>query len=127
VPGKPRKHVPLRTCIACGQKRAKRELIRIVRAPTAAIEVDPRGKHPGRGAYLCRDRRCWDEALDEKKLSRALKCQMSAEDVVDLKKRIALLLEGEAAAGMGAPTTDHVRAQGGPGKPDLDLLQRGSS
>jgi predicted RNA-binding protein YlxR (DUF448 family) len=127
VPGKPRKHVPLRTCIACGQKRAKRELIRVVRTPAAVIEVDPKGKHPGRGAYLCREHRCWDGALDERKLSRALKCQVSAEDVVDLKEHIALLLEGEAAAGMGVPTTDHVRAQGGPDKPDLDLLQRGSS
>ena len=95
LPGKRRKHVPLRTCIACRQKRPKRELIRVVRTsaggpPSArALEVDPKGKRAGRGAYLCRDRQCWQVALDpappaRKQLERALRCRVSDEDVAHL-------------------------------------------
>ena len=46
---KPR-HIPLRTCIACGESRPKRELIRIVRTPDGHVVLDPTGKKSGRGA-----------------------------------------------------------------------------
>ena len=36
-----RKHVPLRTCIACRQNRGKRELVRVVRTPDAGVKIDP--------------------------------------------------------------------------------------
>ena len=88
-PGKRRKHVPLRTCIACRQKRPKRELIRVVRTSAGALEVDPKGKRAGRGAYLCPGRQCWQVALDpappaRKQLERALRCRVSEEDVAHL-------------------------------------------
>ncbi len=57
------KHTPLRTCIACRAVRGKRELIRIVRTPEGQICVDITGKANGRGAYLCRNRRCWQSAI----------------------------------------------------------------
>lgn len=87
-----RKHVPLRTCIACRQKRSKRELIRVVRTPEGAIEIDPRGKVSGRGAYLCPDPQCWEAALEQGRLGRALKCRVSAEDVMVLKATLESLL-----------------------------------
>ena len=99
VPGTRRKHVPLRTCIACQGKRPKRELVRVVRAPEGTIEVDPKGKRSGRGAYLCPDLECWDAALEQRKLGRALKCRVSAEDVARLRSAAELLLAGEAAVG----------------------------
>ncbi len=95
---KQRRHVPLRTCIACQQKRSKRELVRIVCAPEGVVEIDPRGKRSGRGAYLCFSRRCWDTALDQRKLGRALKCQVSAEDVARLRAFAAALPLEEALA-----------------------------
>jgi predicted RNA-binding protein YlxR (DUF448 family) len=82
-----RKHVPLRSCIACRERYPKRELIRIVRSPEGTFEIDPKGKLAGRGAYFCRKRQCWEEALQPGRLSQALKCQVSAEDVVMLKAR----------------------------------------
>ncbi len=88
--GKRRKHVPQRTCIACQEKRPKRELLRIVRTPQGTIEVDPKGKKPGRGAYLCPRPACWD-LLDERKLSRALKCQVGADQTAELRAAAALL------------------------------------
>ncbi|MEK7860912.1 MAG: YlxR family protein, partial [Chloroflexota bacterium] len=37
--------LPRRTCVACRTERAKRELVRVVRAPGGGgLTVDPRGK-----------------------------------------------------------------------------------
>ena len=79
-----RKHVPLRTCIVCRQQLPKRELIRIVRTPEGTIEIDPKGKRSGRGAYLCRDVRCWNAAQERGSLGRALKCPISGEVLATL-------------------------------------------
>jgi predicted RNA-binding protein YlxR (DUF448 family) len=86
LPKTRRKHVPLRTCIACRERHPKRELIRIVRRPDGTLDIDPKGKLAGRGAYLCRNRQCWEEALQPGRLSQALKCQVSAEDVAALNE-----------------------------------------
>lgn len=48
---KPRK-VPLRKCIATGEMKPKKELIRIVRSKEGVVSIDPTGKKSGRGAYL---------------------------------------------------------------------------
>ncbi len=50
---------PQRTCIACRRIAAKRALVRVVATPEGRIVVDPKGKAPGRGAYVCRQRGCW--------------------------------------------------------------------
>lgn len=80
-----RKHVPQRTCVACGTVRPKRELIRIVRTPEGGIEVDERGKRSGRGAYLCAQRTCWATALKRRRLDVALRTSLSDEDVERLR------------------------------------------
>jgi predicted RNA-binding protein YlxR (DUF448 family) len=56
---------PIRTCAGCKSKRLQSELIRVVLAPGGAVTVDtgPRGKTPGRGAYVCPDRACIERAL----------------------------------------------------------------
>jgi predicted RNA-binding protein YlxR (DUF448 family) len=69
------KHVPQRTCVACRQVNAKRGLTRIVRTPLGTVEIDETGKKAGRGAYLCRTRDCWDNALKKKSLEYALVLQ----------------------------------------------------
>ena len=48
-----RRHVPLRSCVGCRSKKAKRELLRIVAQPDGGIAFDMGGKISGRGAYLC--------------------------------------------------------------------------
>ncbi len=73
------KHVPERTCIACKQKRAKWELVRIVRTVDGSLEIDPRGKKAGRGAYLCKLQECWEIGLKKKRLEYALKSQIAPE------------------------------------------------
>jgi hypothetical protein len=66
------RHIPQRSCIACRQVRGKSELLRIVRTPPGAVEVDRTGKLAGRGAYVCRDESCIAQAIKQKKLGRAL-------------------------------------------------------
>jgi predicted RNA-binding protein YlxR (DUF448 family) len=60
-------------------------LIRVVRTPEGGIEVDPKGKRAGRGAYLCPEAECWHVALDGRKLGRALKCPVSPDDEKSLR------------------------------------------
>ena len=74
-----RKHVPQRSCVACRTVRPKRDLVRIVRTAEGTAAVDETSKRSGRGAYLCRQRVCWDTALAQRQLERALKVTLSAE------------------------------------------------
>jgi predicted RNA-binding protein YlxR (DUF448 family) len=74
------KHTPLRTCVQCQQVRPKRELIRLVRSPQGEIQVDEKGKAAGRGAYLCRNKACWDCALAHDRLDHAFRTKLSHED-----------------------------------------------
>lgn len=61
--------------------------MRIVRTPDGRIEIDETGKRPGRGAYLCRRRSCWDAAVAGKKdpLGHALKVALAPADRENLR------------------------------------------
>jgi predicted RNA-binding protein YlxR (DUF448 family) len=81
------KHVPIRTCIACRQTDGKRELVRVVRVAAAAgttVKIDPTGKLAGRGAYICRNRSCWEQALTGRRLAAALKTTLTDEELAAL-------------------------------------------
>lgn len=83
------KHIPQRTCIACRTTRGKRELIRIVRTPDNRVQADATGKLAGRGAYLCRQRECWQDVLESpNRLKQALKIQapIQSEDMERLRE-----------------------------------------
>ncbi len=73
------KHVPVRTCVACRESGAKRELTRIVRTPDGEVRIDPTGKLNGRGAYLCDKSGCWERAVSTPLLSRSLNVQLTQE------------------------------------------------
>ena len=75
-----RKHVPQRTCVGCRKIRPKREMVRIVCTPNQGVKIDESGKASGRGAYLCREKQCWERALSEKRLEYALKTGLSQEE-----------------------------------------------
>ena len=68
----PVKHIPQRTCIACGKIRPKQELVRLVRVSPVGVEVDPGGKRAGRGAYLCPALECWQAGLKKGRLEHTL-------------------------------------------------------
>lgn len=79
------KRKPQRTCVGCKQITTKRELIRVVRTPDGRAVVDRTGKQAGRGAYLCASRGCWERALAQKQLNRALKMTLTEENTAELR------------------------------------------
>ena len=43
--------IPMRKCVSCGQKREKKDLLRIVNNKEQEVSFDETGKKNGRGAY----------------------------------------------------------------------------
>ena len=78
MPQRPRRQ-PQRSCVACRSKRPKTELVRLVLDDEGNLQIDARGRAPGRGAYLCADPACWRRAADGRMLSLALRHQLPAE------------------------------------------------
>ena len=68
----------------------------LVRAPSGEISIDPVGKKPGRGAYLCPDAACLAKAKKKKALERCLEQPVPAE-VYDALARQLAAVEQEAA------------------------------
>jgi predicted RNA-binding protein YlxR (DUF448 family) len=64
---------PLRTCIGCRHVRSRGLLVRLVRAGDGRVVFDERGRAPGRGAYVCRDAGCMQQALRAGRLGHAFK------------------------------------------------------
>jgi len=87
------KHLPQRTCIACRQTNDKKALIRLVRAENGGVEIDISGKKPGRGAYLCSRKACWELVLKKNRLEYALRTKLSADNRQILMEYIHNLLE----------------------------------
>ncbi|HEY8819859.1 MAG TPA: YlxR family protein [Dehalococcoidia bacterium] len=83
-PLRPR-HVPQRTCVICRTTTAKRALVRLVRTSEGSVRVDPTGKQPGRGAYLCVDPDCWRAPGLQQRLGNSLKTSVSNEDYRQLE------------------------------------------
>jgi len=65
------KKIPMRMCVGCREMRPKKELVRVVRNAEGLVSLDPIGKAPGRGAYLCPDLACLEHARKTKALERA--------------------------------------------------------
>ena len=83
------KKVPMRQCIGCREMKPKRELIRIVKSPEGDISLDPKGKLPGRGTYICPNAACLAKAKKSKGIERAFSTQISP----DLYETLASQLE----------------------------------
>jgi hypothetical protein len=81
------KRSPIRKCVGCGARRDKIELLRIVNNK-GDILVDPGGKIPGRGAYLCPNIECLDKAVKKDSLKNALKIEISDEIYEQISEEI---------------------------------------
>ncbi len=82
--------IPTRTCCACGASGEKASLVRVVRTPEGAVELDPTGRMAGRGAYLCADRACFSKARRTRRLDRALRISLEEEDYDRLEDDFSL-------------------------------------
>ena len=72
------KKSPKRLCSGCQTFQDKKAMVRIVRTPTGEVVVDPTGKAPGRGGYVCKNAECIQQARSGKGLERALKTAVPA-------------------------------------------------
>ena len=77
-----------RSCIACRQVREKKDLVRLVSVENGIAEIDAFGKKPGRGAYLCPRRTCWELALKKNRLDYALRTRLRDDNRQTLREYI---------------------------------------
>jgi len=86
------KKIPQRQCMGCRERKAKRELIRIVRGTDGVVSLDFTGKRNGRGAYICPDPECLKKARKARALDRSLEVSIP-EEVYD---RLEAEMEAQA-------------------------------
>jgi predicted RNA-binding protein YlxR (DUF448 family) len=72
-------HVPIRTCLGCGQQRPKGELVRVC-VQDGVLTIDDRARLSGRGGYLCRQQECVNRLIKKRgRLSAALRASLPRE------------------------------------------------
>ena len=74
----------MRMCVGCREMKEKKSLIRVVRSPEGEVSLDPVGKKPGRGAYICRSADCLKRAIRQKQLERQLDVTLPPETAAAL-------------------------------------------
>ncbi len=82
------KKIPIRQCVGCRERKAKKELIRIVKSPEGVISLDFSGKANGRGAYLCCSTECLNKAMKSRAIERAFEEAVSQEIFDRLSREI---------------------------------------
>ena len=82
------KKIPQRQCMGCRERKAKRELIRIVRGTDGNVSLDFGGKMNGRGAYICPSPECLKKVQKSKALDRSLEVTIPAEVYDRLEKEM---------------------------------------
>ena len=73
------KKIPQRQCMGCRERKAKREMIRVVRMTDGNVSLDFSGKLNGRGAYICPKAECLKKAQKAKSLERSLEVPIPEE------------------------------------------------
>ena len=66
------KKIPQRKCIGCAERRDKGDLMRTVRTPDGEIRFDTTGRAAGRGAYICKSKKCLARARKTHRLEQNL-------------------------------------------------------
>ena len=83
------KKIPQRQCMGCRERKAKKEMIRVVRCTDGTVQLDFSGKVNGRGAYICPNLECLKKARKSQSLDRSLEVTIP-QDVYDrLEKEMA--------------------------------------
>ena len=82
------KKIPQRQCMGCRERKAKRDMIRVVRGPDGEVSLDFGGKKNGRGAYICPDMECLKKAIRSKALDRSLEVTIPEQVIDRLRKEM---------------------------------------
>ena len=86
------KKIPMRQCVGCGEMKAKKELIRVIKMGEEVL-LDTTGRKNGRGAYICANPECLKKARKSKGLERSLKASIPDEVYENLEKEMSTLAE----------------------------------
>lgn len=86
------KKIPMRQCVGCGEMKAKKELIRVIKTEEEVF-LDTTGRKNGRGAYICANPECLKKARKSKGLERSLKASIPDEVYENLEKEMSTLAE----------------------------------
>lgn len=82
------KKIPMRQCVGCGEMKAKKELLRVLKTEDGVL-LDATGKKNGRGAYICANIECLKKARKSKGLERSLKVAIPDEVYDNLEKEMS--------------------------------------
>ena len=88
------KKIPQRQCMGCRERKAKREMIRVVRGTDGNVSLDFSGKLNGRGAYICPQMECLQKARKAKSLERSLEVPIPQEVYDRLEQEMGAKLNG---------------------------------
>ena len=67
------KKIPQRQCMGCRERKAKKDMIRVIKTAENEICIDATGRKNGRGAYICPTMECLKQAMKSRGLERSLK------------------------------------------------------
>jgi uncharacterized protein len=82
MPKRRPEHQPQRTCAVCRDVHPKRSMTRVVRHADGTVAVDPSGKAPGRGTYLCDQAACREPRRLMEGIQRALGSSVVPEQIL---------------------------------------------
>lgn len=81
------KKIPMRKCVGCGESKPQKELVRIA-AGDGKVFVDPGGKAPGRGVYLCPDENCLKKAKKKQVLQRNFSVDIGGDELEKIFREV---------------------------------------
>ena len=64
---------PERTCIVCRTKGEKSNFIKVVKNKNGEFAIEKDYRLDGRGAYICKNKDCYEKCLKTKALNRSFK------------------------------------------------------
>jgi len=82
------KKIPMRQCMGCGEKKPKKELIRVVKDNEENIFLDDTGKKNGRGAYICKKSSCLKQSIKKGGLEKSFSMKIPSEIYEALEKEM---------------------------------------
>ena len=79
--------------MGCGEKKPKKELLRVVRTPEGEILIDVKGKLSGRGVHICPKLGCLEKAKKAKRFERSLETAIPEDVYASLEQSLKELVE----------------------------------
>lgn len=87
------KHIPIRKCAGCGDRKCKQDFVRIVYSKEKnEVLIDDSYKMNCRGVYLCRKIECLKKCRKSRRLERTFLCKVKDEFYGKLEE---MFLKGE--------------------------------